>query len=237
MIPRGSTRLVTALHVCAAAAFVAALLPGPALAGVILDSGVGPGQIAHGGYSCTNCPGSFETADTFAFATATMVTDVHWWGTYFNESSQQPDDFLIRISGDDPTNPGLPTPVGTELYAGAVGPAGRFDTAQVVGGAGIMAGLPIFGYSAVLPTPFVAAAGTTYWVSIVNASAAGWVWGLEVTSAHYIAQSSSDTNVFNYVYPARAAFQLTDDANVPEPVTVTLLITGLAGLVASRRRL
>jgi len=141
-----------------------------ATAAVIYDSGVAISEINHGGYSCSNCPGSFETADRFVLNVAdnTTVTDVHWWGMYFNASTTQADSFEIRIYTDNPSNPGLPTNVGTEISLAAVASGGRVATGEVVAtggglGSSIMAGLPIFGYSAVLATPFEAAVGTTYW--------------------------------------------------------------------------
>ena len=217
-----------------------------ATAAVIYDSGVAISEINHGGYSCSNCPGSFETADRFVLNVAdnTTVTDVHWWGMYFNASTTQADSFEIRIYTDNPSNPGLPTNVGTEISLAAVGSGGRVATGEVVAtggglGSSIMAGLPIFGYSAVLATPFEAAVGTTYWISIVNTSAAGWVCALQepadVSSGYsYIAQSSSETPIFDYVYPGRMAFQLT--GTVPEPTTFALFGLGLAGIAAVRRK-
>ena len=214
-------------------------------AAIIYDSGVAVSETNHGGYSCSNCPGSFETADRFVLNVAddTTVTDVHWLGMYFNASADQADSFEIRIYTDNPGNPGLPTNVGTEIYLAAVGSGARVATGQAVttgGGLGssIMAGLPIFGYSAVLATPFEATAGTTYWISIVNTSAAGWVWGLQEPADasgdyKYIAQSTSGTPVFDSVYPGRMAFQLT--GTVAEPMTLALFGLGLAGIGAVRR--
>lgn len=96
----------------------------------------------------------------------------------------------------------------------------------------------IFTYAINLTTPFAAAGGTTYWVSLVPdlALTLQWYWGGGSGGDGISYQDFS--GVPRRKEPNDLAFTLNDTpiSNVPEPITLSLFGAGLAGAVAMRRR-
>ncbi|MGB2980240.1 MAG: dockerin type I repeat-containing protein, partial [Candidatus Zixiibacteriota bacterium] len=104
-----------------------------------------------------------QTADDFMFPTDMLVTDVHWWGGFWNGPPDEVDpcDFHIYIYADDgtgtmPTGAGMPDPAPTALasyfFPGLTGypldPNGFYE------------------YDVDLSPGFSAAAGVKYWIAI-----------------------------------------------------------------------
>jgi hypothetical protein len=103
--------------------------------------------------------GDFATAyDNFTLLQDTEITDLHWQGGYFNGGNVGTlAGFRIEFWADAAGQPDL-APLSTDVIAGNAN-----ETFVGVDGAGT----EIYNYSIDLPTPFLAVANTTYWVSIV----------------------------------------------------------------------
>ncbi len=179
-----------------------------------------------------------QSADDFVLTSGqSTITDVHWWGVYSdlgvlggNNAPDGPDDFSIRIFADAGAAPGA-----IPIHDIAVGDAVRVDT-----GIDTTSGFDIYAHSADIPaTPLVA--GATYWLSIVNDTAADndqWFWA---TSPAVIGDNSwfrtVDGNAWiaSTLFNEDLAFNLTNDA-VPEPSSLALLVLGTMALIGIRRR-
>jgi len=151
----------------------------------------------------------FRTADDFVLATDAIISDVHWWGG----SNSGGDNFQFTFYADGSGVPGaILHSSGGSLSATTVNVGSPSD--------------PVTFYSSDLVSPFSAAAGTTYWLSIFNqAPDASWQW--------LIANNFGDggRQGFNPGPPwssstSDMAFQMT----VPEPPTLLLLGVGVVGL-------
>lgn len=102
-----------------------------------------------------------QIADDFIFTDAMDVTDVHWWGAYWNGTALDYCDFYIYIYADDgtgnaPTGGGMPDPSPTAL-------ATYFFTG--------LSGQPedpngFREYNVTLSPPFSASANVKYWIAI-----------------------------------------------------------------------
>jgi hypothetical protein len=201
-----------------------------ATAAVIYDNG-SPG----GGFAQTSDRDfidGIEAADDFSLTAGhTTIQDIHWWGTYIGSNTPQAvDSFTINIFDDASGKPGslVATPTITNLT--------RTDTGTDFGSS------DIFLYSAIVSdTPL--AAGTTYWLSIVNDTTVdtddNWAWVGTVGDLHSAIRVAPNTTWENS-NTNDLAFNLTGDVTtdgpVPEPSTLLLLAGGLVGVTAWRRR-
>ncbi|MCC6489540.1 MAG: PEP-CTERM sorting domain-containing protein [Candidatus Hydrogenedentes bacterium] len=204
----------------------AGLLAGfPVAADTIFDNGA-PGA------SALLADSSFylELADDFVLQQGeSTVTDVHWWGLYFDGNTPPAaDDFTIRILADAG---GVPDTA--FLHEIAVTDPHRADTGLD------LAGSDIYQYSADF-SAIALTAGTTYWISIFNDSTNDdddfWYWmASSATGNAYFRES--DGGAWEEE-DAEMAFTLTNDnlSAIPEPGTVTLLGLGLFALAMRARR-
>lgn len=169
--------------------------------------------------------GNYATSyDDFSLASATPITGVTWVGDYF--------------SG----NPATITAFTVNFYGDAAGiPGSLLQTSSISGNANeTPLGLDTFGnsafsYAATLPTPFAAAAGTRYWMSVVPDLAYPPSWGWEIgTGGDGAAQQRYNGTMSSLSNDL--AFSLVSTAT-PEPGSYALLAgMGLTGAVCLRRR-
>jgi len=95
----------------------------------------------------------FRVADNFQLAGGGTVSTVEWWGTLRSGGTS----FQITFYPDSSGNPGLPLSTIAVVPASSSATAGSpFD--------------PVTFYSATLSTPFSAAPGTPYWLSVFDAA-------------------------------------------------------------------
>lgn len=169
----------------------------------------------------------FSVADDFQFAEGTSISGLNWWGGYFNPPSGT-DPFTVRLYADDGGRPG------TLLQQFVFDSVAKESTGQFVNGGPRL--YPEFRYSAVLGKPFLAEAGATYWLSIINPPRDTWLWEASASLADLGVQRSFSRQDW-LPYFDNAAFELT---SVPEPentVVAGLGVTGLAWILRYMKRL
>ena len=104
-------------------------------------------------------PFNSQVADNFLLDEETFITDVHWWGVFWNPGGgPNPAAFNIIFyadAGGKPTGAGTldPTPTALAVY---------FFPAVT----GTLIGPDQYEYDVVLPDPFIALPGEMYWIAI-----------------------------------------------------------------------
>jgi hypothetical protein len=181
-------------------------------------------------------PGAFifQTFDDFLLSSDTALADVHWQGAYFNilippesePSAPNSTGFGVNFYADNNELPGA------LLATYSFSPSGANET--FVGNQfapNLNLTLAIFTYDVDLPSTFLAAAGTSYWLSVFafspepGASEAQWGWTGGTGGNGASVQNGIPANFDR-------AFSLT---TVPEPGTISLLIVAFLLVFAVRR--
>ena len=179
--------------------------------------------------SNTNCgPDCQVTAAQFLLVSGlNVITDVHWFGSYFPSVFQ--DNFTINIynfvSGNPSTVPVNTFNIGSSATRTNTGDTYTFD------------GSPIYAYDVIVPATTLVP-GDPYLLSIVYSTAAGtsqdWGWSLGGSTA--IAWTFTQNLGWHETSPNQfLAFSLTGPASVPEPGSVVLLVSGLIAIAVRGR--
>lgn len=185
-------------------------------------------ETANGGYFASTQAGYLQF-DSFVLAADARIESVGWYGVDLNEilgwTPVNPVSFSIGIYADDGN--GQP---GSELATTTIPDSGGATDTGLD-----LQGLTLYQYSGTLPTPFLASAGTRYWIAIVDPTDnADWFWasgaGPDGTHAALIGGQPG-------VYADDLSFVLQGSV-VPEPGSAALFLLGAAGLLgrALRRR-
>ncbi len=128
---------------------------------------------------------SFRSADDFVVTSGTSLSQLCWWGYYFDfngqagcspSSGDSADSFSVTIYSDVSGVPG-------NVIAGPSTPINLIKTDTGVDMTYLVRTVRRFKYEAQLPTPVAVAVGTCYWMEIVNHTSGECLWLWE-TSSH-----------------------------------------------------
>lgn len=171
--------------------------------------------------------GNFATSyDNFTLGASKTISGVTWAGDYFNGNPGAITSFTINFYAD---NMGVP---GTLLQSTSIAGSAN-ETALGLDSYGNSA----YSYSSALPTPFAAAAGQQYWMSIVPDLAYPPSWGWETGTGGDGSAYQSTTGFTGPVGNDLAFSLISADATTPEPGSVALMIgVSLAGVTCLRQR-
>ena len=214
---------------------------GSAFAAVIFDSG-GPNNSQWRNSDFSNQFGG-QAADDFILESDSIVTDVHWFGSYlFTPTQPMPDDFTINFYSDDLNNP-ADNPFHTATFSSEIIRTFTGVVASTTSG-----DFQMFEYAVDIEA-LALSANTRYWLSIVNRTSdttqfGGWAWAYN-QDGEDPAQAGTDTThrwlreggEWTTFGSSNLAFTLTNDAlDVPEPSIIALMAVGLAGLGIAQSR-
>jgi hypothetical protein len=174
-------------------------------------------------------PGGYLQFDNFALASHATVTSVSWLGVDLNELMDvtpiNPTEFSISFYANDAGRPGAL--LGSYTIA---------DSANATSTGQQLMGLTLFEYTATLSSGFQAQADTTYWIGISDPTYTNgsWFWAASLAQDnHHVAQVNGEFGS----YAEDLAFSLHGTVSaVPEPSSAAMLLAGLLGAAALRRR-
>ena len=170
--------------------------------------------------------------DGFALASAANVTAVQWQGTYINHdnlasnpAAPNVSSFVVSFYADDNGQPGaqlatatLPVSACAETSLGTVGFNAFNDSTTYQ--------IAYYSYRATLPAPFAAAAGQTYWLSVVgNDGSATPVWSWYASTADGSTVCFQDYAGNRITRPHDRAFALEGTAATATTPTVSAAAT------------
>lgn len=181
-----------------------------------------------------------QAADNFVLAADSILTGIDWYGSYLFTSAQpMADDFSINLYSDAAN-----TPADTVLHAASLTSAvSRTFTGDIV--STDFGDFEMYRYSVGI-SPFSLAAGTSYWLSIVNETSditqfGGWAWAYNLDgddpsfvgdATHRWIREGGDWTAFG---SSNLAFALFGDViDIPEPPLLALLAAGLVFLGFTR---
>jgi len=191
-------------------------------------------------------------ADDWICPDGLLVTDIHWWGSYFADEQFEPDAFYVNIyANDDRDLIGDPSDdmPGTWLWGVLADFPGTSETFYGIDSVGEA----VYEYSVYLPEgwEFDQDQGVKYWLSIVASTPDhgsvpiwGWHTGFEpvglyglssaVTGKVLMGDDWARGNPDEWAHEDyNFAFALT---TVPEPGTIVLIGGGILALLGLRRR-
>ncbi len=114
-----------------------------------------------------------QTFDDFIASTAATITQVTWQGIYCVENPNQPaptptaQSFLVGFYADNNNSPNQNAPLSTGTYQLARVAETADATPNGTCGSATPTGIGVYNYAVTLDTPFNAAAGVRYWVSVM----------------------------------------------------------------------
>lgn len=177
---------------------------------------------------------STQRATSFSFSGGDQILgSVSWLGV--NPILPSSDDFTIRIFSDNGS--GLPEATASILDFNVANAVNRVDTG--VDTIDIFH-RDIYSYQADLSAGINLTSGVNYWLSIINnigtSGADDWRWGASGSSPQSSVNRALDSDIWN---PNLAVLQFdlsTAPAAVPIPAALWLMLSGVAGLAAFKRK-